>query len=379
MNKTKTNSVMRGTFWGAALFYFFIAFEFFYMAGPFAAYFYSAYAPALNFFNDIPILSWLNRFFLPHAVRQTSSALINAHEIIGAVLAITGFIAFCVGACQVYYHKIAKKGIVTGGIYNFVRHPQYISFMICSFGLLILWPRYIVAIMFVTMVFAYYMLAKVEERECSEKFGQSYIDYLNKTNMFLPVTIKPFSKLHLPKSKGKKALALITAYIAALLIVLGMAKGLQTLSINSLYSVYTENSADVSICELSDEKINDVMQIVRTDTQVAARFSGFDESSQYINYILPAEWLAAEIPMNGVEVRQGHYSPSNYNANLYKVIITKITTRNNNTVSASDLLTNVYAREAIAEVWVDLSKQQVTQILDMPQTIRYDGIPTAIY
>ena len=378
MKKTKNNSVIKGTFWGAALFYFLIAFEFFYMAGPFATYFYSAYAPALNFFNDIPILSWLNSFFLPHAIRETSSVLINAHEIIGAFLAITGFIAFCVGACQVYYHKITKKGIVTGGIYNVVRHPQYISFMICSFGLLILWPRYIVAIMFVTMIFAYYMLAKVEERECSEKFGQSYIDYLNKTNMFLPFTIKPFSKLHLPKTKGKKALAIISVYIITLSIVLGMAKGLQTLSINSLYAVYTKNSIDVSVCELTDEKINDVMQIVR-DNQDASLFPSFDESSQYINYILPTEWLAAEIPMNGVEVRQGHHSPSDYDTNLYKVIITKVTTRNSNPVATTDLLTNVYTRKAIVEVWVDLSKQQVTKVLDMPENIRYEGVPTAIF
>lgn len=251
----KTNSMIKGTFWGAALFYFLIAFEFFYMAGPFAAYFYSAYAPALNFFNDISILSWLNSFFLPHAVRQTSSALINAHEIIGAILAISGFAAFCVGACQVYYHKLAKKGIVTGGIYNFVRHPQYISFMICSFGLLILWPRYIVAIMFVTMIFAYYFLAKVEERECSVKFGQSYIDYLSKTNMFLPFNIKPISKLHLPKTKGKKVIAIISTYIATLLIVLGLAKGLQTLSINSLYSIYTDNSIDISVCKYLTRKL----------------------------------------------------------------------------------------------------------------------------
>lgn len=375
----KTNSMIKGTFWGAALFYFLIAFEFFYMAGPFAAYFYSAYAPALNFFNDISILSWLNSFFLPHAVRQTSSALINAHEIIGAILAISGFAAFCVGACQVYYHKLAKKGIVTGGIYNFVRHPQYISFMICSFGLLILWPRYIVAIMFVTMIFAYYFLAKVEERECSVKFGQSYIDYLSKTNMFLPFNIKPISKLHLPKTKGKKVIAIISTYIATLLIVLGMAKGLQTLSINSLYSIYTDNSIDISVCELSHEKINDIMQIVNTDSQVVAILSSFDESSQYINYILPTEWFAAEIPMNGVEVRQGHYSPKDYDTNHFKVIITKITTKGNHVVPISDLLTNVHSRESITEIWIDLSRKQVTQVLDMPDNIRYEGVPVAIY
>ena len=375
----QTSNVIKGTFWGAAVFYFLIAFEFFYMAGPFAAYFYSAYAPALNFFNDIPILSWLDSFFLPHAVRRTSSALINAHEIVGAIFAVAGFIAFCVGACQVYYHKIAKKGIVTGGIYNLVRHPQYISFMICSFGLLILWPRYIVAVMFVTMIFAYYLLAKVEEIECSKKFGQSYIEYLKKTNMFIPFKIKTFSKLHLPKTKGKKVIVIIITYILTLLIVLGLAKGLQTLSINSLYYTYTDSSVNVAVCELSDEKINDIMLIVNSDSEVNAILSGFGESSQYINYILPTEWYAAEIPMNGVVVKKGHSSPKDYNTDLFKVIITKITTRDNNMVATSELLTNVYTREAITEVWIDLSKDKVIKTLDMPKNIRYKGIPVAIY
>lgn len=197
--------------------------------------------------------------------------------------------------------------------------------------------------------------------------------------MFLPFNIKPISKLHLPKTKGKKVIAIISTYIATLLIVLGLAKGLQTLSINSLYSIYTDNSIDISVCELSDEKINDIMQIVNTDSQVVAILSSFDESSQYINYILPTEWFAAEIPMNGVEVRQGHYSPKDYDTNHFKVIITKITTKGNHVVPISDLLTNVHSREPIAEIWIDLSKKQVTQVLDMPDNIRYEGVPVAIY
>ncbi len=376
--KTK-NSVAKGTFWGALLFYFLISFEFFYMAGPFAAYFYSAYAPTLNFFNDIPILSWLGSFFLPHAVRETSSTLINAHEIIGAVLTIGGLLAFCVGACQVYYSKIAKKGVVTGGIYNYVRHPQYISFMICSLGLLILWPRYIVAIMFVTMIFAYYLLAKLEERECSTKFGQSYVDYKSRTNMFFPFAIKPLKKVHLPKTTGKKIAALFTVYLLSLFIVFGLAKGLQTLSINSLYSVYTNNSADISVCELSDEKINNIMDIVRSDDKVTAILSGSGENTKYINYILPTEWFAAEIPMNGLELKQGHRSPSDYDTNLFKIIITKAVTRNNDIVAVENLLENLYAREAIVEIWIDLSEQTVTKILDMPENIRYEGVPVSVY
>ncbi len=373
------NSVAKGTFWGALLFYLLIAFEFFYMAGPFAAYFYSAYSPALNFFNDIPILSWLDSFFLPHAVRETSSTLINSHELIGAVFAIGGFLAFFTGACQVYYSKIRKKGVVTGGIYNYIRHPQYISFIICSLGLLLLWPRYIVAIMFVTMIFAYYLLARVEERECSVKFGQSYVDYKNRTNMFFPFSVKPLKKVHLPKTTAKKIAVLFTAYLLSLFLVLGLAKELQTLSINSLYSVYTDNSVNISVCELSDEKINNIMDIVTSNAKVSAILSDSDESTKYINYILPTEWFAAEIPMNGVELRQGHHSPSYYDTNHFKVIITKAITRNNEIIAAENLLTNLYSREAIVEVWIDLSGQRVTKILDLPEKIRYEGIPVAVY
>lgn len=371
------NSLMKGSFWGAFVFYFITAFEFFYMAGPFAAYFYSAYAPALNFFHEIPMLSWLNQFFLPHAVRQTKSMVVNAHEIVGAVLAIGGFTAFCIGACQIYYHKLAKKGIVTGGIYNYIRHPQYISFMICSFGMLLLWPRYIVAVTFVTMIFAYYLLAKLEEKECSEKFGESYIAYKNKTNMFFPFEIKLFSNWHLPKKN--KAVVLLIVYLVSLLFVLGVAKGLHILSINSLYLSYTENSVDIAVCELSEEQINDIMEIVKNDKQVATVLSDVDENSVYLNYILPSEWYAAEIPMNGVEVGKGHLSPGDYDETLFKVIITKVTTENGETVLNPYLLTNVHTREPIAEIRIDLSEGKVIEILDMPENVRYSGIPVAIY
>ena len=38
----------RRTFWAVSAFYLLIAFEFFYMATPFALYFYSVYGPGLN-------------------------------------------------------------------------------------------------------------------------------------------------------------------------------------------------------------------------------------------------------------------------------------------------------------------------------------------
>jgi len=375
---TKTKFA-KGAFVSALLSYLLIAFEFFYMAGPFAAYFYSVYSPALNFFNSIRILSWLNQFFYPHAVRETASAFIDAHEVIGVILAVGGFLAFCIGACQVYYAKIAKKGVVTGGIYNYVRHPQYISFMICSLGLLFLWPRFICAVMFVTMIFAYYLLAKIEERECTAKFGESYVEYMGRTHMFFPFSIKLFERLHLPKKTSKKVITLLVVYMASLLVILGLAKELQTLSIDSLYAVYTDNAANISVCALSEEKMHLILDIVNTDRQVKELLSGYDPNTRYINYILPQEWYAAEIPMNDVELRRGHSSPDDYNRNLFKVILTKAVPRDGELASTKDLLTNLCTREPIAEIWIDLSTGIVTEVRDMPEDIRYEGIPTAVF
>jgi hypothetical protein len=94
-----------------------------YMASPFALYFYSVYRPGLAFISTNSALSWLSFFFFPHIVVETSSTFVNFHNAIGAALFWVGSLTFCLGAGQVYYHKLARKGAVTGGIYNFIRQP----------------------------------------------------------------------------------------------------------------------------------------------------------------------------------------------------------------------------------------------------------------
>ena len=382
--KSKTNlknKFARGTFWSAALFYFLIVFEFLYMAGPFAVYFYSVYAPALNFFNNTPALAWLNSFFLPHIVRSTSFVMLDSMILmgIGAVIAISGLLAFLIGACQVYYSKLTKRGVVTGGIYSLsIRHPQYAAFIVSSLGMTIMWPRFLSAIMFVTMIFAYWLLASIEERECEGKFGASYTDYKNRTNMFLPFSVKLFSKFSLPKSKGKKIITVSATFFASLLIVIGLAFGLQALSINSLHTVTTENSVTIAVSRMSDEKLNNILQIATEDRSVVELLSDFDKDTPFLNYVLPTEWFKSEIPMSDLGVRGGHHSPSNYNNNLYKVIITRVITRDNN-IPIESLLTNVHTREPLVEVWVDLSTQSIIQILDMPENLMFEGIPVAIF
>jgi len=74
------------------------------------------------------------------------------------------FSGFCVGAAQVYYNKLARRGAVLGGVYNLVRHPQYTCLAASGLGMLLLWPRYIVLVTFVAMLFAYSFLAAPRTR-----------------------------------------------------------------------------------------------------------------------------------------------------------------------------------------------------------------------
>lgn len=369
--ETATATALKGTM----LFYLLIAFEMLYMAGPFAVYFYGVYNPILQFFNSSPIFSLLNSFFLPHVARTTASPLINAHEYVGAFLAIIGFAAFLIGAVQIYYSKFTRKGAVTGGIYHFIRHPQYTAFAICGFGLLLLWPRFINLFMFVTMLFVYYLLAKAEERECENKFGASYLEYKSKTAMFLPLKSVKIPHI-LPKSRTKKAIALSALYLASLATSYFLGSCLYSHSLNSLYANYQENSATIAICPMDSSEISTTMSIIAKDDMAAYYVS--DANAKYLNYILPVSWYAAEVPMNGVKPRSGHASPRDYDKSLLKVIITKATLRTPTAVG-QEIITQTMSREPVAEIWVDLKQQRVTKISGIPENYQYRNIPVALY
>lgn len=371
---------VKGSFIGAAAFYVLIAFEFLYMASPFAIYFYSVYEPALDFFNQSKQLAWLIRFFMPHFT-HTSSTIINLHNIIGGKLALFGFIAFCVGVVQVYSAKLFRKGAVTGGVYNIIRHPQYASFIICSFGLFLLWPRFIVLLMFVTMLFAYYMLARAEEKECELKFGKSYTDYMAKTNMFLPFKLPWIKGIpRLPKSKIMKIFAMLGIYVIALTISMGIAVTINNWTLQNLYGEYTDDSATISINRISSDKLQRIIEIALSDENVKKQIdlSKVSENTKFLNYVLPTEGFIAEVPMTGISTRGRHDSMSDYDGYLYKIIITKADMRAD--VTGRDIIQNVITRNPVVEVWVDLEEGIVTDVYEMSdQDKYYADIPVAFY
>lgn len=366
------------TYWTVIAFYALIAFEFFYMASPFAVYFYSVYRPGLNLLASVPGIAWLSSFFLPHIVVKTASPLLNAHNIIGGILFAVGLLAFAVCAGQVYYHKLTRQAEVTGGLYRLVRHPQYAAFILSSLGMLLMWPRFLVLIMFVTMTFAYYFLARLEERECEQKFGQSYVDYKNRTGMFLPFNLPLAAKLpSLPQKGFARIIAILAVYTVTLALAILAGMGVKQIALNSLYAVYTPEAATVSVAEIDFAALEQVKEIALADAGVQAQLIAAGPDARFINYVVPAEWFISEIPMANAS---GHILPRNYDRTLYKVIFTQAQLPPGEETSAGQqILLNAVHKIGIVEVWVNLATGEITKIADTPETVKFDGVPVPVY
>lgn len=80
----------------------------------------------------------------------------------------------------------SKGGLVTHGIYKYMRHPQYTGIFIMTLGFMIQWPTLVTLILWPFVIAMYVQLARIEERQVMEKYPNKYSDYLKRTPMFLP-------------------------------------------------------------------------------------------------------------------------------------------------------------------------------------------------
>jgi len=175
----------RGLFGTAIVLYFVIALEVLIMISPFAAFFYAAFNPVLLWFAHWSATRWLAAFFLPHMVLPPGLFL-KTVRVAGSVLFVGGTVIFLVCAGQVYFHKFFRRDPALGGLYRWIRHPQYLALGATGLGLAILWPRFLTIVLWTFMVALYYFLARDEERRMVNQFGDRYRQYMAGTGMFFP-------------------------------------------------------------------------------------------------------------------------------------------------------------------------------------------------
>lgn len=382
--KTEIKKTRRGLFWASIGFYGLVAFEFFYMFSPFAVYFYGVYGPGLEILNLSNSTSWVIRFFMPHIVRETQSFWINRHEIIGGLLFFGGLAGFAIGAGQIYWNKLTRKAeAVSGGIYQRIRHPQYLALMISSFGMVLLWPRYLVLFGFVTVCFAYFFLARTEEKVCREKFSE-YSEYFSKTGMFLPLKIERlFYNIPRPGKRIWKIAAVIGCYIVFLLASFGTAYIIHQQSVNSLYtySDSNQNEVYVSLGELGLNKIATLVKTAQSNTNVKERLSGYrGEDYRMINYVMPTDLLVSEVPMFIPEGRgPSHQNPSKLDQNRYKIIYTLADFGSQEPAKGRDILLHAVNKSPVLEVWINREMGKIEKIIEPTGDQYYGGMPVPVF
>ncbi|MBN8905753.1 MAG: isoprenylcysteine carboxylmethyltransferase family protein, partial [Rhodospirillales bacterium] len=74
-------------------------------------------------------------------------------------------------AWRVLYDAQKRKALATTGPYAYVRHPQYVGFILVMFGFLLQWPTLLTLAMFPVLVWMYVRLAHTEERDALSTFG----------------------------------------------------------------------------------------------------------------------------------------------------------------------------------------------------------------
>lgn len=140
------------------------------------------------------LISWLFGYTLPEGVfwGHTLQNYIGIWGMyINIILFIVGFSLIIVGWRNIYKNYWSKdkgKGqLVTSGIYAYIRHPQYTGLFLITLGMMCEWATIPLILMWPVLLYMYYRLAKREEQDMEKEFGEEYLLYKERTNMFFPL------------------------------------------------------------------------------------------------------------------------------------------------------------------------------------------------
>ena len=132
----------------------------------------------------LPLVIYIfSPFFDYPILRHASREVLGSFGMItGTWLTLFGLILVVIGWRRIH----RADGLVTDGIYKYIRHPQYVGLFLILFGWLLHWPTLLTIILFPILMVVYFQLALKEEKELGASLGAEYQIYMEKTPRFIP-------------------------------------------------------------------------------------------------------------------------------------------------------------------------------------------------
>jgi len=144
------------------------------------------YLLSLWFGNRIPQINFSHNsgHLWENLLGNTGNPHFSLLHILSYVLIVGGLILIST-SWKILYQATKKHTIAKAGPYKYIRHPQYVGFIIIIFGFLMQWPTLLTVIMAPVLIFMYIKLAEKEEKKVLGKYSE-YRLYAKNTPAFFP-------------------------------------------------------------------------------------------------------------------------------------------------------------------------------------------------
>jgi len=107
----------------------------------------------------------------------------------GVLVLITGILLWIFASYNLQ-KAVKENKIAVRGPYKYIRHPIYASIYLLSTGLGLMFFAWLWFIIMIAFMPLWYIECRYEEKQVIKLHGQGFIDYRNRTGMFLPRILK---------------------------------------------------------------------------------------------------------------------------------------------------------------------------------------------